>query len=205
MTVNGAPSHTAVKPLTEPVRRPHRCPWWAGHLLASPLRRWLEDPEKLLAPLVQPGMTVLDLGSAMGFFALPVARLVGENGRVICIDVEPRMIDGLRRRARRAGLSERIETVVCDEGDLGLAGRDGTLDLALAIHVLHELSDIASALRQTASALKEQGRLLVVEPKGHVSAEMFACELSAARLAGFSLERCWPLWRRHVALLKKKP
>jgi len=194
---------SADQPLGEPARKPHRCPWWAGHLMASPLRRWLENPEKLLAPLVQPGMTVLDLGSAMGFFALPVARMVGENGRVICVDVEPRMIDGLLRRARRAGLSERIEPLVCSEDDLGLAGRDGALDLALAIHVLHELGDIPDALRQTASALRRQGRLLVVEPKGHVSAEMFAHELSAARRVGLGVERRLPLWRRHAALLRR--
>jgi ubiquinone/menaquinone biosynthesis C-methylase UbiE len=205
MATNGTPiSNVAAEPLREPPRKSHRCPWWAGRLMASPLRRWLENPDTLLGPFVRPGMAVLDLGSAMGFFSLPVARMVGEHGRVICVDVEPRMIDGLRRRAHRAGLAERIETLVCSEGDLGLAGRVASVDLALAIHVLHEMGDIAGALRQTASVLKRQGRLLVVEPKGHVTTKTFDYELSAAAEAGLSVERRLSLRRRHAALLNKQ-
>jgi len=66
------------------------------------------------------------------------------------------------------------------------------------------MGDIPGALRQVASALKRQGRLLLLEPKGHVSAQMFACELSAAQEAGLSLERRLPLRRRHAALASKK-
>jgi hypothetical protein len=54
------------------------CPWWLGYLLASPMRRWLENPTKLLAPYVQQGMTVLEPGPGMGFFTLEPARLVGQ-------------------------------------------------------------------------------------------------------------------------------
>ena len=46
----------------------HRvCPWWLGYWLASPLRRLLHDPHTLLAPYVQPGMTVVEPGPGMGF------------------------------------------------------------------------------------------------------------------------------------------
>ena len=59
------------------------CPWWAGYILASPLRRLIQDPRSLLAPYVHPGMTVLEPGPGMGFFTLELARLVGPAGRVI--------------------------------------------------------------------------------------------------------------------------
>ncbi len=63
------------------------CPWYLGYLLASPLRRLLENPERMLRPYVRPGMTVLEPGSGMGFFSLPLARLVGAEGRVVCVDL----------------------------------------------------------------------------------------------------------------------
>lgn len=52
-----------------------------GYLLASRLRRWMEgDPTQILSPYVREGMTVLEPGPGMGFFTIPMARLVGERG-----------------------------------------------------------------------------------------------------------------------------
>ena len=53
------------------------CPWWKGYLLASPIRRWWQKPEELLAPYLREGMTVLEPGPGMGFFTLPMSRMVG--------------------------------------------------------------------------------------------------------------------------------
>jgi hypothetical protein len=58
----------------------HRvCPWWLGYVLASPLRGLLENPNQIVEPYVREGMTVLEPGPGMGFFTLPLARLVGPN------------------------------------------------------------------------------------------------------------------------------
>ena len=73
------------------------CPWWIGYLLASPLRRLLQDPAAILGPYVAEGMTVLEPGPGMGFFTLDIARKLGPCGRVIAVDVEPRMIERLIR------------------------------------------------------------------------------------------------------------
>ena len=59
------------------------CPVWIGHLLASPLRRLVQNPKKILEPYVRNGITVLDFGCAMGFFSLPLVHMVGSNGKVI--------------------------------------------------------------------------------------------------------------------------
>ena len=186
-----------------PPRHAHRCPWWAGPLLASPIRRLLESPEKLLGPWVSPGMTVLDVGCAMGFFSLPLARMAGPGGRVLCVDVEPRMIEGLVRRATRSGLAERIVPITCGDDDLGLADREGTVDLAVAIHSLHEMPDIERALRQIAGALRPGGRLLLLEPKGHTSQETWEYELEAAGRSGLRVVGRPVLRRRRSALLEK--
>ena len=98
----------------------HRvCPWWLGYLLASPLRRLLQDPEEIVSPHVREGMTVLDIGCGMGFFSLPLAELVGETGKVVCIDLQGKMIEGLIKRAVKANLEKRIDARICRQNSLG--------------------------------------------------------------------------------------
>src|SRR5689334_13654635 len=87
----------------------HVCPWWIGYILASPLRRLMNSPRQVLDPYVRDGMTVLEPGPGMGFFTLEIARRVGATGRVIAVDIQPRMLAGLEKRAAKAGLLERVE------------------------------------------------------------------------------------------------
>jgi ubiquinone/menaquinone biosynthesis C-methylase UbiE len=171
--------------------------------MASPIRRLVESPERLLRPWVTPGMTVLDVGTGMGFFSLPLARMVGEKGRVLCVDVEPRMVKGLVRRATKASLESRVEPIVCGEDDLGLSAHRSSVDLAVVIHSLHEMPDIEHALRQIADALEPKGRLLLVEPKGHVSPETWEYEVAAARRVGLRVAQRPAFRRRHAVLLEK--
>jgi len=131
-------------------------------------------------------MTVLEPGCGMGYFSLPLARIVGAEGRVVCVDLQRRMIDGLRRRARKAGVLDRIETAVCVSGDLGIGEWAGRIDLALVIHVLHEGPDTDRFLRQIHAALRPGGSLVIIEPKGHVTPEHFEAALTLAEAAGFS-------------------
>lgn len=69
----------------------------------------MQDPVKVVAPYVREGMTVLEPGPDMGFFTLELARLVGPSGRVIAVDIQPRMLSRLKRRAARAGLIQRVD------------------------------------------------------------------------------------------------
>ncbi len=174
---------------TPPLPHSHRvCPWYLGYLLASPLRRLIESPERLLGSFVQPGMTVLEPGCGMGFFSLPIAKMIGPDGRLVCVDLQPKMLGGLRKRATRAGVADRIEAVACSPDSLGVSAWNGRVDLALLIHVLHEVPDAAGLLREIYQALRPGGRLLIVEPKGHVSAERFAAQLDVAHGVGFAVD-----------------
>lgn len=161
----------------------HVCPWWAGNLLASPGRRLLQNPEKILRPHVSAGMRALDLGPGMGFFSLPMARLVGEPGRVFCVDLQEPMIAGLKRRAARAGLAARIEGRVCSATSLRIDDLAGTLDFALAFAMVHEVPDPDRLFAEIRAALKPGGRLLVCEPVGHVTNDAFAATVACARVA----------------------
>lgn len=162
------------------------CPWWIGYLLASPVRRLAQKPEQILAPWVREGMTALDAGCAMGFFSLPLAQLVGEKGRVVCVDLQERMLRSLARRARRAGLEDRIETRPCSPTSLGLEDLAGEIDFALAFAVVHETPDAASFLTQIGDGLAPGGRLLIAEPSGHVSASAFRTTVATAQAQGLA-------------------
>jgi SAM-dependent methyltransferase len=162
----------------------HTCPWWAGYLLTSPLRRLVESPRKLFAPHVRAGMLVLEPGPGMGFFTLELARLVGPHGRVVAVDVQERMLVGLRRRATRAGLLERLDVRLAVGGDLGVDDLAGRVDFAVLFHMLHEVPDQSTLLRAVHAALAPGGRLLLVEPRGHVTAERFADSLARCRSVG---------------------
>jgi len=170
----------ATSHFSKPHHPPHRCPWWIGWALVSPLRRLREKPEVLLAPLIQPGQRILEIGPGMGFFTTTLAERVGDQGRVVCVDVQPQMLSGLRKRLRRRGLDARVETRVCTATDLGIADLSGSIDVAILIHVLHEMADPRSALKSIASALKPRGRVLLIEPRGHVKSEQFEAELAIA-------------------------
>jgi len=165
----------------------HRvCPWWIGYLLASPVRRIFNNPARVLAAHVRPGMTVLEPGPGMGFFTLELARLVGSTGRVIAVDIQPRMLDALRRRAARAGVLDRVEIRQAPPESLAIADLAAAVDFTLAYAVVHELPSPASFFREVAVASRPGARVLLVEPKGHVNASQFDEELRVARDAGFA-------------------
>jgi ubiquinone/menaquinone biosynthesis C-methylase UbiE len=147
-------------------------------------------------------MRVLEVGSGMGFFTLPLTRLVGERGRVVCADIQPRMLQALVRRARRGGLLERIETRLSAAGDLGVADQAGRIDLAVLLHVLHEIPEAERALAQVRAALKPDGRVLLIEPAHHVSAAKFEEELRAAARAGLEVATRLTARGRHGAVLR---
>lgn len=156
----------------------------------------------MLEPYVRPGMTVLEPGCGMGYFSLALARMVGPEGRVVAVDVQPRMIAGLLRRARRAGLADRIEAVVGTLDVERLAAHRGAVDFAAVLHVAHEVSDQAAFLGRIHELLRPGGLLLLVEPKGHVHAEAFAVTLNSACRVGFAKRAC-PGARGHTALLER--
>lgn len=161
------------------------CPWWLGYLLVNPLRRLIEPPERLLGPFVRPGMTVLEPGCGMGYFSLPLARLVGPEGKVVCVDLQEKMIAGLVRRARRARLADRIVALASSEHDLGLARFAASAHLAVALHMVHEVPDQRRFLEQMRDVLRPGGLLLVVEPRGHVTPKAFEQTLAGAEQVGF--------------------
>lgn len=179
------------------------CPWWLGYLLASPLRRLLDHPVKILAPYVREGMTVLEPGPGMGFFTIELARMVGASGRVVAVDIQSRMIDRLTRRLAKSGLIDRLDARLASPGSMGLADLAGTVDFTLAFAVVHELPDAGRFFAEVAEASKPGALLLLAEPNGHITTSRFEAELRAAAQAGFGVVEHPSIRRSRAALLKK--
>jgi len=129
-------------------------------------------------------MTVLEPGPGMGFFTLELARRVGPSCRVIAIDVQPRMLAGLRRRVERAGLGGRVVTRLAAKDSLGVGDLAGAVDFVLAFAVVHELPDAGRFFAELRATLAPGGRVLVAEPAGHVRPPDFEASLAAAARAG---------------------
>ena len=161
------------------------CPPWKGYFLLNPIRKLLENPDKLLGPFVSEGMTVLEPGSGMGYFTLSMARMVGPKGRVVAVEVQPRMLAVLERRAQKTGLLERIEFRQAKAESLGVQDLAGKVDFAAALHVVHETVDQPSFFAELWESLKPERKLLFVEPRGHVSQDEFEQSLAIAKHVGF--------------------
>jgi SAM-dependent methyltransferase len=183
---------------------PHRvCPWWIGYWLASPLRRFSQDPAAILAPYVREGIIVLEPGPGMGFFTVELARRVGSSGQVIAVDIQPRMLTALRRRLARRGLLARVDARLAAADSLGVAELNGAVDFVLAFAMVHELPSVASFFIEIAATLKPGASMLLAEPRGHVQLSDFEAELKAAAAAGLKVTGRPSIPRSHAALLTK--
>lgn len=176
----------------------HICPWWMGYVLANPIRRLLEKPEEILEPFVREGMTAVDYGCGMGFFTLAMARMVGPGGKVFAVDVQQKMLNGMHRRADRAGLGDRIVPILADSGSTAI---DEKVDFVAALHVVHELPDSKAFFRQMRDIMKPGARILVVEPKFHVTEVEFQESIDTAGSVGFKqIEESVPKRARSTVL-----
>ena len=176
----------------------HVCPWWVAYTFDNPLRKIFHNPEKLLGGYVKEGMTVMDLGCGMGYFSIGMARLVGVNGKVIAVDLQQRMLDTMYKRASRNGVADRISPHLCAADDLELEER---IDFILAFWMVHELPDQKNLFNSLKSFMEPAGKLLIAEPKMHVSAEDLKMTVDIAQSCGWRFIESPDIRFSHTALL----
>lgn len=108
------------------------------------------------------GATVADLGAGGGWFTVRLARRVGPAGIVYAEDIQPQMIQSIRRRVEREGLTN-VRTVHGTPTDPRLPA--GSVDAVLMVETYSEIEDPVALLRNIMRALTPRGRLGIVEYK----------------------------------------
>ena len=159
----------------------HVCPWWLAYLFNNPLRKLLHNPEDIVRDYIEEGTAVVDIGCGWGFFTIPMAKLVGEKGYVVAVDIQEKMLQIVKRYAEHEGLLSRIQLHQCTADKLGISKR---VDFALAFYMVHEVSNIKVFFNETNSILKDDANLLLVEPKMHVTLKNFKKTIEYANEAG---------------------
>ena len=158
--------------------------WWLAHTFDNPFRHFFHTPEIMLGSFVAKVMTVLDVGCGMGFFSIGLAKIVGDKGRVIAADVQPKMLRALEKRSEKVGVSNIIHLHRSEPNKLGV----GTpVDFILAFWMVHEVPDPKIFFYQIRSCLKSNGRILIAEPKFHVSLKRFQEILVSAQESGLNI------------------
>ena len=180
--------------------------WYMGRQIANVMSHyginWLEraDREKdenstqLVKNLdIKPGMIIADIGAGSGYYTVRVSKLL-TGGKIYAVDVQQEMIDFLNNRIKKEKLSN-VETVLGDEQKVPLP--PSSIDLMFLVDVYHEFAYPYEMSKSMMSALKPDGKLILVEFRGEdkslaikglhkMTEEQIIKELSAA---GFKFER----------------
>ena len=176
------------------------CPVEKARILDNRIRRWLQNPRKILRPYIKEEMTVLDMGCGPGFFSIEMAQMVGKSGRVIASDLQEGMLQKLRDKIRGTELEKRITLHKCEENKIGVSD---SVDFVLAFYMVHELSNQKEFFEEIKSILKPNGRVLMVEPPFHVSKTAFEETLRKARDAGFTAVEGPKVFLGKTVIMKK--
>jgi ubiquinone/menaquinone biosynthesis C-methylase UbiE len=152
--------------------------------------RWIDEPVRdqfdeaatvLRALGVRRGMTVADIGAGDGYYVSHLVPLLGDSGRVYAVDVTPRYLDLLRTRIRQQRWTT-VEPILGAAHDPRLP--DGRVDVALMIHMYHEIAQPFGLLYHLAYALTPEGLVGIVDqeapPERHgTPTPLLRCEFEA--------------------------
>jgi ubiquinone/menaquinone biosynthesis C-methylase UbiE len=143
-----------------------------AHVMGHEAASWLERPEReqeenssrLIEELdLRPGQVVADIGAGTGYYSRRLAAKVGPAGKVLAVDIQPEMLDLLRREAVRTGLKN-INPILGTTTDPKLP--PNSVDLVLLVDVYHEFDFPWEMMQGISKALKPGGKVAFVEFRG---------------------------------------
>jgi ubiquinone/menaquinone biosynthesis C-methylase UbiE len=132
-----------------------------ANVIDNPLRRKIQPPAEMpIRHGIEPGMTVLEVGPGNGRYTIETARRVGRKGKVITIDIEPKMIERVQKRAQAEGITN-LEAKVANVYDLPFG--DGMFDAIYMITVISEIPEPKRAMKEFYRVLSPSGILAFSE------------------------------------------
>jgi ubiquinone/menaquinone biosynthesis C-methylase UbiE len=166
------------------IQNPRVCPYKYAFMLDNWVRKMLQNPKRIVGEYIQAGNTVIDLGCGPGFFSVQMAKMVGDKGHVIAVDLQEEMLAAVHKKAVREHVSQRMAFHRCGADSIGL--KTGA-DFILAFYMLHETPDPRACLVELKDLLSADGRILIVEPRMHVSKKAFQAMLQDAEAVGLRI------------------
>jgi ubiquinone/menaquinone biosynthesis C-methylase UbiE len=166
--------------------------------LVIPFRRWIQNPQRLLARRIKEGMVVLEIGCGPGFFTPDIARMVGKTGKVIAADLQEGMLHKLSEKIEGTEVEGRISLHKCETNKTGISEK---IDLVLAFSMMHEVVDKKQFLNEIKSTLNSNGRLYIIESFIHPPKKDFEDTIAKASEVGFEVvEKPRFFWSRATIL-----
>ncbi|HEY4987377.1 MAG TPA: methyltransferase domain-containing protein [Bradyrhizobium sp.] len=150
------------------------------------------EPRQLVSLLgIKPGMTVADIGAGSGYYVVRLAPIVGPNGRVIAEDVVPDYLHGLRQRVSDLGLRN-VTVTQGEPHDPRLPAN--SLDVAILVHMYHEIVQPYALLYNLVPAFKPGARVAIIDALRQTSdhgtpPDLLRCELAAVGYRQISFDR----------------
>jgi ubiquinone/menaquinone biosynthesis C-methylase UbiE len=158
------------------------CPVNNAGSLDNSIRKLIQNPQKIVKPFIKNGMSVLDVGCGPGFFSIEIAKMLNGTGKVIAVDLQEGMLDKVRKKIKGTNLESKIELHKCQNQAIGISEK---VDFILAFYMVHEVPNQDMLFKEMNSLLKPNGRILIAEPKFHVSAKSFIIMEERVKKYGF--------------------
>ena len=141
-----------------------------------------DEPGQLVRLLgIKSGMVIADIGAGSGYLTVRLSPMVGPRGRIIAQDIEPSYLKGLVQRVKALKLKN-VTIGIGQPHDPRLP--KASIDLAILVHMYHEITDPYALLHNLAPALKPGGRVGIIDARAATSMHgtplsLLACELAA--------------------------
>ena len=175
------------------------CPVEKACGLDNKIRRFFQNPQKILGRYIKDGMTILDLGCGPGFFSVEIAKMIGKSGKVIAADLQEGMLQKLRNKIKGTDIEKRIKLHKCEENRIGIVDK---VDFVLAFYMVHEVPSQGNLLREIQSILNSNGKVFIIEPKFHVSKKAFEEMINNIKDIGFEIIEKPKLFLSRAIILK---